>query len=371
MRPLDFLKPSARILLSIPIVLSVGGCWNQAPTNSNQKEPLVVRARETAPSPKPLPPIEGQIVELPGEEDACIARYRSKTDALIESQAYEQLEKMANSLRGSKVQLARGVWDLGCFYVALSPADDANDAAWGKRKEQLQKWCMEKPLSVAATISFAQFWVDYAWKARGKGWARDVSDSQWQLFHDRLQKSADQLRLAKDLTPRCPGYYNISLKVALGMSLDRENYDKLFQEAIAFEPQFMGYYFHKANYLQPRWHGRSQSEWLEFITAESDKKQGEDSDIFYARTALCGFGYYPAFLQESAVDWARLRRGLELLVERYPDSLWAKSQLCYFCGQKGERGRAKELFEEIGPNVYTPVWDKARFFEDRAWAFKK
>ena len=45
------------------------------------------------------------------------------------------------------------------------------------------------------------------------------------------------------------------LGVAKGEGWDVERYDALFEEAVTKEPDFLGHYFDKANYMLPRWTG--------------------------------------------------------------------------------------------------------------------
>jgi hypothetical protein len=328
--------------------------------------------RQPAQSTSAAPPssLAGEkLVEIRGDLETCTANFRVQVNALFQSKSYDELESIAASLRSNKPKLSRGTWKLVSFYDAMCPTRNSSEQEWSKAGQNLQNWVAAQPQSATARLSYCEYWISYAWKARGSGWAQDVNESAWKLFEKRLDNCAAELKSAHALKPRCPCFYSIAQTLALGQGWDRDAYEKLFQEAVAFEPDFISYYSAKARYLQPRWHGKTDSEWLDFITSEADKRGGDEGDIFYANVVTVGFGLYDRFLQESGVKWPRLKHGLELMIERYPNDLWAKSQLCYFSGQKGEKQLTRELFLELGTNVYRPVWDKERFTQDRAWAF--
>ena len=70
------------------------------------------------------------------------------------------------------------------------------------------------------------------------------------------------------------------LNLGLAQGWDAEAYDRLFEEATAFEPDYPPYYVTKAIYLQPRWHGRP-GDWVRFAESAADLKVGKVGGALY------------------------------------------------------------------------------------------
>jgi hypothetical protein len=75
-------------------------------------------------------------------------------------------------------------------------------------------------------------------------------------------------------------------------------------------------------------------------------------------------------VEGAGASWPRVRKGLEAILRRQPNSIAAASELCYLCCQHGEHERMRQLFVQIGPFVDTTMYyDSRRFLQDRREAF--
>jgi len=315
-----------------------------------------------------------KLVAVPEEIEIVSNKYRQEALPLLEAASFDKLEEMATALRASKKQISSGYWELDCFYRTLSRCEkkDAPEV-WEKRRSQLEAWAKKKPDSPTPQACLADFWCSYAWQARGTGFSNTVTEKGWELMGERMGKAAKILSLNQKFESACPRFYAMSQRVALAVGWPRAQFDHLYKTANSAHPGYMFYTYNRIQYLQPRWHGENEQEWLEFATKEADRLGGEEGDLFYARAACFMFDlhYYEGFLRDSGVEWLRLRQGLEVCIKRFPDSLWAKSRLCYFSAQKVEKQRAKQLFLEIGYQVDEEVWSKERFLLYREFAFRR
>jgi hypothetical protein len=115
----------------------------------------------------------------------------------------------------------------------------------------LQEWNSAKPESSTAQIALAIGLTGYAWAARGDDWAENVSDSSWVLMQQRLSMAKRVLAAARESKPRCPHWYAAMQRIALGEQWDRQDYERLFDEAVAFEPIYYAYYQFKAYTFSP------------------------------------------------------------------------------------------------------------------------
>jgi hypothetical protein len=105
------------------------------------------------------------------------------------------------------------------------------------------------------------YYIKWAWVARGGGYANTVNDQQWQLFGQRLKQAQQILEAAYAQYPDEPAISNMMLTVALGESLDRDTMETWFQRAIKADPNDYTAYSSKIWYLQPRWYGNATEVW--------------------------------------------------------------------------------------------------------------
>jgi hypothetical protein len=334
---------------------------------------LPLLAQPANPATDAIPFAPDKLVAVQREFPEAISRYQQQVLPLLSRGDYAKLELLAQDLRTSKKQLSSGAWELAAFYGACSELpENATAIHWQRRQVQLETWARKNTNSITALVALADFWTSYALLARGEDWVASVSPQNLNLMKARMTRAGDIVKLAVKLEPKCPYFYAVVQTIALHSGMPRPQYEQMLAEGIALAPGFMSFYYQKIMFLQPRWHGKSADEWHVFVKAEADKIGADDGDLFYARCAcfVSSFGYYDAFIRDSPVDWPRLRHGLEVCLQRYPDSLWAQTRLCYFSGQKGEKQQMQKYFLKIGQKVDTSVWSKARFLEDREWAFK-
>lgn len=153
-----------------------------------------------------------------GEDEERIEKWKSsndirdqiykKTAALLEKENYKEMDSIAQKYRKSKALLANGLWKLTTFYNAVNDVpNNAPEEKWLSHQERLERWIKQEPNSITAQIALADFYIDYAFHARGYNWASQVTDEGWKLFRERLEKSAGVLAQAEKLTAKCPHYW--------------------------------------------------------------------------------------------------------------------------------------------------------------------
>src|SRR5207247_7634526 len=112
------------------------------------------------------------------------------------------------------------------------------------------------PQSITEPVVRARAWTDYAWDARGGGYAYTVTKEGGRQFQLRMSRAREILEEAARLPVRCPNWYGVMQEVALAQGWDREEYSHLLSEAAKAEPNYYYYYANAARFLLPRWYGR-------------------------------------------------------------------------------------------------------------------
>jgi len=117
--------------------------------------------------------------------------------------------------------------------------------------------------SAAAYVIKADFYLLYAWRARGNGNADQVTEEGWRLFKERLAESEKALNKAWSLDPNSAQIPVLMMSVALGQQKPRPEMERWFQRAMELEPDNYQACRSKLHFLLPQWYG-SRDEMVAF-----------------------------------------------------------------------------------------------------------
>jgi hypothetical protein len=299
-----------------------------------------------------------------------IWQFRLKTRALYNASKFDELEALAAQIRTERGRLGDGSWKIYQFYESLGCRSDESESMWQVHARIQQNWDAAKPRSITAHVAHADFLSDYAWHARGTGFAKTVTKEGWRLFSERLAKAEQLLDESADFEPKCPMWWLVRMTVARGQDWSWDDYERLFQEAKAFEPGFWSYDVAKATYLLPRWHGQP-GEWEYALTLDINRPNGLGLET-YARVVYALNTYYKNIFRETHASWPQAREGFELMRQRYPDSLEILSGYCRLACLAEDRVVARKLFDELRGRMIANIWgDQKNFQNYRQWAFNR
>lgn len=156
---------------------------------------------------------------------------------MVYHEQFDQLEKLINGLRGEKQEFYQGTPQLSEIYGDLSSfSDDTDDAQWKLYITKLESWAEAYPQSPAPLVALGNVYVDWAWKARGTGYANTVTAGGWTEMRERLDMARQNLETAEQLPVKDPELYESLLNVALGQGWSKDKMNEVFQKGIALEP---------------------------------------------------------------------------------------------------------------------------------------
>lgn len=307
-------------------------------------------------------PFEIVVVVTPETREQNEIKIQAKE--FFKSRGYNKLDELAAKHRISKECYADGTWKLACIYEELSSPSQSDASAWEVHQKQIQDWIQARPESITARITMALFLRNYAWNARGSGYANTVTDKSWQLFGQRLNQAVVILNDAKSLNETCPVYWSTALGLGIGLQISKERFNDIFHQAIRAEPNYMFYYRTKAVFLLPRWHGE-QGEWEKDLTQSADRIGGDDGDMLYAQVvwAIHHYGGFENIFDENKLlSWERTNRGFTIIEKHFPDSLAVKNERARLAVLAGDKENARKYFDQTGGNVDLSVWDSENTF---------
>ena len=320
------------------------GCWN---------------AEEKATIAK-LKPTKDPILEE-------IYAFRLKMRGLYNNRRFAELEQAAVEIRRTKPVFDNGSWKIVQFYDSFGCRAEEPESMWQLHDRIHQDWIAQFPTSITARVAYADFFTDYAWHARGTGFADKVTKEGWRLFGERLASASKKLAEARWLTDKDPFWWEVALGVALGQHWPKNEYDQLLEQAKAFEPKFWAYDIARARSLLPRWYVEP-GDWEAYAEQAAGRPDGLGAEI-YARIVMDLHGYYDNVFRETKASWLKVRQGLSEMRQKYPRSFDLLNQTALLSTLGGDRELAKETFGKLGDSYLPSVWGKPeRFVRSRKWA---
>jgi hypothetical protein len=113
---------------------------------------------------------------------------------LLVEKKFDMLESLASEAREDRTLLDNANWKIDEFYKDLVPhSNKTSDSEFQKTILLLAQWKTAKLESPTPRIGLAKIYKNYAWKARGSGFAKTVTEEGWKLFFQRLLMAAEEL----------------------------------------------------------------------------------------------------------------------------------------------------------------------------------
>ncbi|MBI2263934.1 MAG: DUF4034 domain-containing protein [Armatimonadetes bacterium] len=293
-------------------------------------------------------------------------RLREQTLSLFRNRKFGELEKLAEKLRSTKSKFSSGRSKLWAFYNALDLKDAPPESALGVFGE----WLKAYPESLTARVARGDFYIDWAWAARGGGYADTVTEEGWKFYNERIELARKSLEEAekygKDVY-----LYNRLMTVARAESSPREECEAAFRKATAMDPEFYGSYMEMAEYLLPRWHG-GPGEFERFVESATDMTRSRVRESMYAVIAHAMQSTYGGnFFSETTISWSRVDKGFRDLEKRRPNSEIVLNMHAHMACIAKDRKTAKQLFLKIGEACDAEQWEgKDNFKAWKRWALE-
>lgn len=325
---------------------------------------------------KPGPEVcKASNVDLPGltgddsTDGHAVATYTQTIAQLFQEEKFEQLDCIAYMERSGKRKFSGGLWKLHNFYNGLdSPQLHATESDWKVHLKRLRRWESQEPDSITARVALAHSYISYGWVARGEGASDTVSDDGWKLFTERIGAARKILEKASKLTAKCPEWYVAMQDVALAQGWDVAQAKDLLDQAVAFEPNYYYYYRMHANFLQPKWYGKTgDSE--QFAEAAADRVGGGAGDILYFQMAAAMICHCGEEVQLNLMSWPRIQRGFDALEQQSGASMTNLNLLSFMAIKNKDAVTADKAFARIGSERNEDTWRSQKYFEtSRTWA---
>ena len=169
-----------------------------------------------------------------------IMAYRASTRLAYNARRFDELERLADDARSTQSCFGNGGWKIVQFYGALACANSEPESMWQLHDSIHQAWIAARPDSITARVARIEFLVDYAWQARGNGYANTITTEGGRIFEERLAAAHRALDESKTLGVAAPDWWSAGMGIALGEGWSREDYDGFYNAGQVTFPYVLG-----------------------------------------------------------------------------------------------------------------------------------
>jgi hypothetical protein len=295
------------------------------------------------------------------------------------------------TLRAEALALQKGDWKPATARLAGARGDDrvffaSTYSAAGRGP--VEKWHAAAPQDAGANLVRGIVQMGYAWEARGQGYADDVTEEAWAVFHGRLAEAEEFLQEAARRDPSDAAPWAYLALSARGLGLEPPEIRRRYDEARRRDPQGWSAARFALESLAEKWSGTHEEM---FAFAREAAAAGGDGSGLHALVPLA---HHERWLFLGAFDGDRKGQKKYFegpAVQRELQAAWAKGpgSAAFRRGRFGatqtavfafaftlglDAARAREAFERLGPVVTPTPWSSQGepadvFKQARAWAY--
>lgn len=214
--------------------------------------------------------------------------------------------------------------------------------------------CKDRSLVLSV---MGKFYADYAWDARGLGFADQVNDENIKLMAERLKPAALAAEEAWTLDQHNVRASLVMPQVELGQGEGRERMETWFKRAMIADPDSYRACGRKLHYLEPKWYGDDVEDMLAFgreCLSGGNWEAGIPLILVDAHLAAARYtedGYQPkpspAYFA-NPLTWADVKKVYDEYLRRVPDSLYHRSRYAQIAAWAGQWAEADKQFKVMG-----------------------
>jgi hypothetical protein len=280
-------------------------------------------------------------------------------ETLLLARNFDRLESTANELRRTKAKFPNGGYPkLDNFYEGLSAISERSHCLCGNykssvpfetKRDLLQKWMEAQPKLLTARIAIAELWMNYAWYARGSGYANNITPEDWKLYFERLKTGGDYL---KGIDPKDDPYVYMEYSQLIELTPSpRKALDAVYVAAVENYPDFFPIYLREARMLEEKWFGRP-GEIAAFMLYLLQSPGGKNGQIAFAYVATyrapTEYGLYrKQVFEKMGLPWPLFRDAYKTKEKQYGLSEEDWNALWVYCIAANDGAAALDIIQHV------------------------
>ncbi len=284
--------------------------------------------------------------------------------AMLEQGRFAELESYLEGVQQRKERTADGFDKLNAVLRELSQPK-AMGKGLSAREPLVSKWLRERPESHFAHALAGQFYMDYAWEARGTGFHQTVTEKGGDLFFSRLKIAQEHIEKAYDLDPLDAVNAANMLIVVRGAGLGDEAREKWFARAVTADENSYLPYRYKLIDLMPKWGGTVQGMFA--FAREAAAKAPKGTMIPLVLADAHWEMYYrddsKRYFRDNPDVWDEVKRTYLRVLDDFPDSNSVRNRFLKAAYYAGDSALVNELYERIDGAWDPECWKSKKEFE--------
>lgn len=288
----------------------------------------------------------------------------NSVSAFLARKDYAFLRTMINEVNNPKCLYADGLPRLGSIRAGFSRFF-TSVADWNKSRDVVEEVKKAMPNEPVSALLEAEYWLSYAWDARGEGYAASVSADGWKLFGERLAIAEKVLLDSKQYASSNPLWHELMLTIKAASSAPHRDREAVFLEGIEKHGWYLPIYFTMEIYLFPWWGGNWDT--VDNMVAWSvQKTKNSMGETMYARLYWGAAGFTHKVnnvFKDTKATWPKMKRGFEDLIKRSPESRRNLNAYARFACDANDRQTYNKLRKRIGNDITEDVWNARRRHE--------
>jgi len=276
---------------------------------------------------------------------------------------FDELESQLTGLVESRQRIHDGNWAYSTIMYGFANVIEGREQ-WEPALERIRIWRTNAPRSRHAPLAEALYWKNYAWAARGTGFADMVSDKGWQLFRERVARARKILDESKSNTGDNPLWHSLDISLARDEGRPDAAQRAKYDDAVKREASFLSNYYAFATHLAPRWGGGIE-QYRKFVDDAVARTRVTDGETLYARLYIvyAEIEFDRAFAS-LGIPWTRMKAGFDDMMVRYPSSWNVNLYAAYAC-QANDRQAFLNLLPKLTPTeLRSEAWPTGFSFEN-------
>jgi membrane associated rhomboid family serine protease len=219
-------------------------------------------------------------------------------------------------------------------------------------------WRRQYPDSVLPAIIEASAFTDWAWTARGHGYATSITQQQMQIFEYRNAMAEGVLDDIRARSSKEPLWYTLSVNVMLDLGKTRGEIKSTFEDGTSRFPNFLPLYGAEIRAFMPRW-GGSYEKVDKLIEDAAFRQDSTAGARMYARlywTYASLEGDDVDIFTDGLASWPRMSEGFDLLLKQYPDSDYLMNGYAYMACRAGDSEKYHTLKVRLRDRLSSTAW---------------
>lgn len=229
---------------------------------------------------------------------------------------------------------------------------------WDLLLSEIKDRRKKRPQSAAYALLEAEYWIRYAWDARGSGFSSTVTDMGYKLFNERIEKAEKVLLDSKPYASAIPVWYAQMVTVQSVLDRPLTDRDKTFLEGTGKNKTYYELYFNMLNYLSPKW-GGSWGTVENLVRWSVENTHETEGTSMYARLYWSTYSGLPEGVKlfgDTYASWPKMKKGFEDLMQRHPKSNWNLNNFAKFACLANDKHTYVSLRKRIGDDIEVAAW---------------